>query len=86
MTTYIPEVSEMLDAARRYVNGDVGLPWLHGYIAQCECSSAVQADPAVRNLVAEWRFMINNTWNEWGLIEQPFSQEDFKDWIKTQLQ
>jgi hypothetical protein len=85
MRTDLPEMQELLDAARAYLVGSTGMTWLHGYIAQCELSPAVQADEVSRIAVFEWRRMHDSAWNEWGLNPNPLPEAEFKLWLYAQL-
>lgn len=80
-----PEIQDLLAAARKYLEGGIGLPELHGYIGQCEYASAIQQDKALSEAVHEWRQMLNQTWNEWGINKNALPESEFKLWVQTQV-
>lgn len=85
MRTDLPEIRELLDAARSYLAGSVGLTWLHGYIGQCEFSPAVQSDVVTRVAILEWRQLLNSACNEWGINPNPLPEAEFRRWLREQL-
>lgn len=81
----IPEVAELLDAAQKYLQEELSIPWLHGYVGQCEYCPAVQDDIHLKDEISCWREMLGQTWNEWGLSKDPIPESDFKAWIQSRL-
>ena len=67
MTLPLPEVREMVEAARRYVAGEVHFSYLVGPTERCDLWAKVYGvHPAIRRLAADWKTWVDQTWNEWG--------------------
>jgi len=66
MTLPIPEVREMVEAATRYLAGEIHFSDLVGPTERCEWWSRVYgAHPAIRRLAKDWQTWVDQVWNEW---------------------
>ena len=67
MVVAVPEVREMVAAARKFVDGELHFSALVGPIALCEWWSRVNGEhSAVHVLAKRWELLVDRTWNEYG--------------------
>jgi hypothetical protein len=67
MTLPLPEVREMVEAAKRYIAGEIHFSYLVRPTEQCEWWSRVYgAHPAIRQLARDWQLWVDQVWNEGG--------------------
>src|SRR5690606_14396332 len=67
MRADFPEVKEMVEAAKLYIGGSIGVHELHGAVAQCaHVAKKFSAHQALTEVTGEWLSMVNRYWNEWG--------------------
>lgn len=82
----IPELKELIKAGRRYLEGKSSIHELNGYASSLRSvATLLHAQPEVLELAEQWNCMINRRWNEWGLAEDPITEEEFCDWLKQQM-
>lgn len=85
MRNDIPEIAELLEAGRKYLEGKLSISSLHGYVGQCEFCPDILSDVFLKDEISCWRNMIEQTWNEWGLNKTPVPESDLKAWIRSRL-
>ena len=81
------EYSELIVYAKEYLSSTCSMHALHG--AASEYLRTQFLKPGEVHGVAraeEWLRMINSHWNEWGLIEQPLSANEFHAWLSSQIE
>ena len=67
MTLPLPEVREMVEAAKRYVAGEIHYSDLAGPTERCVWWSRVYGvHPAIPQLARDWQLWVDQVWNEWG--------------------
>jgi|688.fasta_scaffold118832_2 hypothetical protein len=63
----VPEVRVMVEAAKRFVSGEVHFSSLMEPTQVCLWWAKVHgAHPAIIALAAEWQLLVDRVWNEWG--------------------
>ncbi|MFD2097610.1 hypothetical protein ACFSJ3_16590 [Corallincola platygyrae] len=69
-----------------YLQGESSIHELSGIANALKTKAlAIQGSPAYLEIAEEWLGMITRHWNEWGLAEDPVSEEDFRKWLTEQL-
>lgn len=82
----LPEIRDVVGIARSYVIGEVHYSHLCASIAALnEALMFVPAEPRIRSLASEWLSMAERAWPEMAQIENPISEQEFKEWVKNQL-
>lgn len=83
----LPEVRALCGAAKDYLAGRCSIHELNGNASQlADAARLFKAHPAVKVMAEEWSGMIDRRWNEWGHVEEPVSEEEFRVWLQTQLE
>lgn len=86
MTVELPEVRTMVAAAKQYVAGEIHFSQLVGPIERCEFWARVHGvHPAIRQLAAEWKTLVDQTWNEWGQHPVRLSEAELRRRIAADL-
>ncbi|MFT3765664.1 MAG: hypothetical protein QM820_09130 [Minicystis sp.] len=86
MTSPLPEVREMVAAAKRYVAGEIHFSYLVDPIERCDFWARVYGvHPAIRQLAAEWKVLVDRTWNEWGQHPVKLSEAELRRRIAADL-
>lgn len=79
MVVAVPEVREMVAAARRFVDGEIHFSALVGPIALCEWWSRMNGEhSAVHVLAKRWELLVDRTWNEYGQHPNPLTVEELR--------
>ncbi len=79
MVVAVPEVREMVAAARRFVDGEIHFSALVGPIALCEWWSRMNGEhSAVHDLAKRWELLVDRTWNEYGQHPNPLTVEELR--------
>ena len=77
----------MIECAHRYLQGETNIHEVHGYAMQCkQMAHFFTNDSAIYEMASEWVTMCNRWWNEWGIEENPLTEEEFNEWLKGQLE
>ena len=85
-TSPIPEVREMVAAAKQFVAGDIHFSALVGPITVCEWWSRVHdAESRIHQLAVEWQQLVDRTWNEYGQHDDPLTVDQLRDRIGNDL-
>ncbi len=86
MVSQIPEVKEMVECAKKFLDDETNIHELHGHAQQCKTAAKLFANSdVITELASEWVVMSNRYWNEWGTEENPLTQEEFKAWLREQI-
>jgi len=86
MMLSLPEVREMVAAAKRFVSGEIHFSYLVGPTERCEFWAKVYGvHPAIHQLAAEWKMLVDQTWNEWGQHPVKLSEAELRRRIATDL-
>lgn len=73
----------LINEGMNYLEGNSSLSALNGYIVRAkECSPS----PLFIDLLNDWETMVNKRWNEWGLENEPLSEDAFRKWLKEHLE
>jgi len=87
MTFAIPEVKDMIECAKRFLADETNIHELHGHIQQCKTAAHLFSEnTAIYELASEWATMSYRFWNEWGDVEAPLSEKEFKEWLRKQVE
>ena len=82
----LPELKQLFHAARRYIDGESSVGELNGLVIETKRLGRVTGvSVETLQLLDEWYVRVNRRWNEWGLKENPLSEEEFVRWLKLQL-
>ena len=82
----IPELKELIKAGKYYLEGKSSIHELNGYASSFKSAATLlHAQPEVLDLAEQWYNMVNRRWNEWGLAEDPITEEEFRNWLKQQM-
>lgn len=83
---FATELRMLFESAHRYLARESSVHELNGRVCQCiDFAGREQAEPAIVELLMQWRDMINKRWNEWGLEPEPLTEEQFVAWLEDQL-
>jgi hypothetical protein len=75
----VPEVREMVIAARKFVNGEIHFSYLVGPIERCLWWARVHnVHPAIQKLAADWSLLVGRTWNEYGQHSDRLTAEELR--------
>jgi hypothetical protein len=86
VVSQIPEVKEMVACARRFLDDSTNIHELHSHAQQCKTAAKLLANnTAIVELASEWVTMSNRYWNEWGTEDSPLTKEEFKIWLREQV-
>lgn len=85
-TPTLPELKDLLLAARDYVEGRETIAGLNGLVSHLHVL-AEERDVSVttRKILAEWAEMIDRRWNEWGQARDPLPEQEFVSWLRDQF-
>ena len=76
----------MIDCGRRFLDGESEINELHLHAEQLkQVSKQFNASIHIQELASEWSAMSGRLWNEWGLVKNPVSESDFREWLSNQL-
>ncbi len=76
----------MIDAARRYLDGQCSIQELNGYASKCATAAHLfSGHPGIKQTAVEWMTVIYSRWNEFGDAPRPLSEQEFRDWLQSQL-
>ena len=86
MTLPLPEVREMVEAAARYVGGEIHFSYLVGPTERCVWWSRVYgAHPAIQKLARDWQLWVDQVWNEWGQHPVKLPESELRRRIASDL-
>ena len=87
MTVEIKEVKKLIDCAKRFLKDETNIQELHGHTQELLKMTAIHGQKSALNKYAsEWIEMSYRYWNEFGDSKNPITLEEFKNWIRDQLQ
>ncbi len=82
----VPELKNLVAVSREYVKGETGFAELHSAVSNCHKTSIVMGlDEQIQLLFMEYQGLVDRVWNEWGLQENPVTEDELKDWIKNEF-
>lgn len=82
----IPEMKNLVTVSREFIDGDASFAQLNGAVSYCYNTSVVMGlDEQVQLLLLEYKELVDRTWNEWGLLEEPLPKDDLKNWIRNEF-
>jgi hypothetical protein len=82
----LPEVREMVEAAKRYVVGEIHYSFLIGPTERCEWWARVYGvHPAIRQLAKDWQLWVDQAWNEWGQYPLQLPESELRRRIAEDL-
>ncbi len=82
----IPELKALIKAGRSYLEGKASIQELNGYASALRAAAKLlHAQPEVVELAEQWWGMVNRRWNEWGMEENPVSEDEFREWLENQM-
>ena len=85
-TLPIPEVCEMVEAAKRYVAGTIHFSYLAGPTSRCKWWAKVHdAHPAIRRLADDWTLWVSQCWNEYGWHKISLPESELRRRIAADL-
>ena len=79
---------ELIRLAIHSLNSEYRYPGVYLFGAACAVQDEVRMrrlDPRISDWAEEWKTVCNRNWNEWGLCENPLTDDELKQWIRTQL-
>mgnify|MGYP001554135412 CR=1 FL=1 len=82
-----PRPEELIEAAKRYLEGKSSLPELNG-ISLSMVEFYRKTNPGSKYLcwAKKWEDMINRRWNEMGEQGEPINEAEFRTWLKKQIE
>ena len=87
MISQIPEVKQMIECARRFIDDRTNIHELHGYASECKMAAHLfSRSDAISKLADDWMTMSYRYWNEWGDVKEPLTKKEFKKWLKEQIE
>ena len=87
MVATVPEVREMVAAARRFVAGDIHFSELVEPITLCEWWSRVcGVHCQVHALAKRWSLLVDRTWNEYGQHADPLTVEQLREELRRDVE
>jgi hypothetical protein len=82
----IPEVRDMVAAARQFVAGEIHFSYLVRPIEACEWWSRVHdKDSDIHKLAADWSLLVDRTWNEYAQHSDPLTVDELRAKIADDL-
>ena len=82
----IPEVRELIRMARSYVAGETHFSYLCNAIGTFrEAARLLPPGNAIRKMSEDWATMAIRVWPEMAGIENPISDDEFREWVRVQL-
>lgn len=82
-----PEVKQMVEAARKFLEGKITIQELHGDVAACAYAAKLfSAHPLITELAQRWLGMVSRYWDEWELEKEPLSEEQFRLWLEQEIE
>jgi len=77
----------LLHAGSAYLEGNSTLSALNGHVGMAKDAVKVsgKSHPAIGAMLDEWGATINRRWNEWGMEREPLSEDEFRLWLRSQL-
>tara|TARA_R110002020_G_scaffold21373_80_gene72634 strand:+ start:12822 stop:13103 length:282 start_codon:yes stop_codon:yes gene_type:complete len=86
MATEIREFRQMIEAAQRYLAGGCSIQELNGRVAEAATASKFWGGhPALVQVASDWSTAVDRRWNEWGHVQNPLSENQFRSWLVQQL-
>lgn len=82
----LPELRELLEVAKEFVAGRVNYSFvcaeLDGFYGM---ACILPVAPQIRVMAAEWNAMAMRVWPEMMPLDDPISEEEFRQWVREQL-
>ncbi len=82
----LTELKSLVEESRKYLRGRITVRELYYWVQDCHAKSvALGLDEQIQLLLLNYQEMIGRAWDEWGLQENPISEEEFKKWIQDEF-
>ena len=82
----IPELRQLFEAGRDYLQGRASLYQLHARVCRCRLlAKAAGSAPAVLALLDEWAGRVERRWSAWAIEARAQAEGEFRAWLRGQL-
>lgn len=82
----VPELRQLFDAGRDYLQGRASLYQLHARVSHFRLlAKAAGAAPAVIAMLDEWAGRVERRWSAWAVDVRVQVESEFRAWLRAQL-
>ncbi|MGJ7498235.1 hypothetical protein ACSFA8_24660 [Variovorax sp. RT4R15] len=82
----LPELKDLFLVAREYIQGKETIAGLNGTVGRLRALAEERGVPiSTQEVLADWTDMISRRWNEWGLVRDPLTENEFVSWLQGQF-
>ena len=78
--------NELIKASETYLNGTWTCSLINGFLSKAKTDAQKTIDSELLKFLEDWIDVNDSNWNEWGHRKAPISDEDYKVYLKKQIE